>query len=200
MFRLLVILGLCLFMEACTSFESSQNMMTLPTQGENGINAVIEIPAGTNHKIEYNKDKKSFENDEINGETRMIDFLPYPGNYGFIPSTLMDVGQGGDGDALDILVLGESLPTKSLIATRPIATLLLRDQGEIDTKIIAVPADPAFQIMEISNFQDFLIRYDAAKRIIESWFLNYKGSNTIELIRWEDETYALKEIERWKIK
>lgn len=172
-------------------------MQNHPTYGASGVNVVIEIPAGTNHKIEFQKDQNRFENDQENGQDRVIDFLPYPGNYGFIPSTMMDLSRGGDGDALDVLVLCESLPTGTIIETQPIATLLLRDNGEIDTKIIAIPSDPSLQIFSIENFQDFLIHHDAAKRIIESWFLSYKGPGQMELIRWEDDQYALKEIEKW---
>ena len=77
---------------------------------------VVEIPAGTNHKIEYDPSTDSFENDKKDGKDRVISFLPYPGNYGFIPSTLMNKDRGGDGDALDILVIGESEPTGTVLS------------------------------------------------------------------------------------
>ena len=40
---------------------------------------------------------------------RLIDFLPYPSNYGSIPKTLVDSEDAGDGDSVDVLVLGEAL-------------------------------------------------------------------------------------------
>ena len=177
--------------------QPEKDFTQVPTYGEQGIHAVIEIPAGTNHKIEYQKGSKDFSVDQIDGQDRIINFLPYPGNYGFIPATEMDIVRGGDGDALDILVLCESLPTATLIETKVIATLLLRDNGEIDTKIIAVPVDPELRIFDVGDFQDFLLHHDAAKRLIETWFLNYKRRGTMELIRWEDDQYALQEIEKW---
>ena len=85
-------------------FSSCKNEMeykSIPAQTEAGVMAVIEIPAGTNRKIEYNQDLARFEIDVKDGKERIIDFLPYPGNYGFIPSTHMDPARGGDGDALD---------------------------------------------------------------------------------------------------
>ena len=186
---------------ACQNGASiaKKDYQNLPTRGESGINVVIEIPAGTNHKIEYQKEAQRFENDQINGEDRVIRFLPYPGNYGFIPSTFMDPARGGDGDALDILVVSESIPTGTVVETKPIACLLLRDQGELDTKIIAVPADSSLQTIPIENFQDFLIHHDAAKRIIEEWFLHYKGPGVMEMMRWEDDVYARREIEKWSL-
>lgn len=161
------------------------------------VNVVIEIPAGTNHIIEYNHATDVFENDKIDGKDHIVSFLPYPGNYGFIPGTLMDKSKGGDGDALDILVLGESLPTASAQKVKLIGALVLKNGGEVDTKIIAIPIEnPVFQV---EGFLDFALRYDAARRIIEDWFLNYKGQGVIELIRWEDEHYAKQEVKRWLI-
>lgn len=172
---------------------------TIPAVEDGLINVVVEIPAGTNHKIEYNNATNSFENDLIDGQIRVIDFLPYPGNYGFVPSTYMNPVDGGDGDALDILVIGEAVPSGTILKAIPIGTLKLRDRGEVDTKIIAVPADETKRTMKVADFQTFLLQYDAAKQIIEDWFLNYKGFGKTEFIGWEDETYVWKEIEKWKV-
>ena len=148
-------------------------------------------------KIEYQKTEKKFQNDVKDGQPRVIAFLSYPGNYGFIPGTFMDPVQGGDGDALDILVLCESLETGTVVEVKPIATLLLRDANELDTKIIAVPIDPELQVFPIENVQDFMIHQDAARRIIETWLLNYNPDDESSLIRWEDDQYALQEIKKW---
>ena len=170
----------------------------LPANTEDGFyNAVIEIPAGTNKKIEYNKKSKKFEIDQRDDKDRIVDFLPYPGNYGYIPGTLMDKGRGGDGDAIDVLVLAENLPTGTVIPVRPIATLMLFDEGEADTKIIAIPVDTSLQTMHITGFEHFMIDYDAARHIIETWFMNYDGLGTNEFRGWNNEDYAKKEIEKW---
>ncbi len=167
------------------------------TEGD-ALNVIIEIPAGTNQKIEFTQ-KTGFSNDTLNGgRARVINFLPYPGNYGFVPSTLMDRSRGGDGDPLDVLVLSESLETGTKIAVKPIAALLLRDRGEIDTKIIAVPADSTLRVFDVDNFLELALENDAARSIIETWFLNYKGPKQTELIRWEDESYAWREVRKWK--
>ena len=41
--------------------------------------------------------------DYKDGKERIIQFLPYPGNYGFIPETL-----AGDGDPIDVIDLDEA--------------------------------------------------------------------------------------------
>lgn len=167
------------------------------TEGD-ALNVIIEIPAGTNHKIEY-RPETGFANDTLpGGLTRVINFLPYPGNYGFVPNTMMDKERGGDGDPLDVLVLSESVPTGSKIAVIPVGALLLRDRGEIDTKIIAVPLDTTLRVFNVDNFLSFALEHDAARTIIETWFLNYKGPRKTELLRWEDEAYAWREVRKWK--
>lgn len=166
---------------------------------EDSWNAVIEIPAGSNLKLEFNPSNGKFEAEKIEGKERIVDFLPYPGNYGFIPSTLMDKKAGGDGDPLDVLVIASSVPTGTVLEVKPLGALILRDRGELDTKIIAVPADSTMRVINAVNTQQFFLEYDGAKRIIENWFLNYKGWGIIELVRWEDEDFANKEIKKWVI-
>lgn len=167
--------------------------------GDGVINAVIEIPAGRNHKIEFNPVSGAFEMDQIDGKDRIIDFLPYPGNYGFIPSTMMGEKDGGDGDALDVLVIAPPQKSGTLMAVRPIGALNLIDDGELDTKIIAIPVDSTLQLMQIDGFDDFLLKYNGAMRIIETWFLNYKGIGRTSLKGWENEHQAMLEIKKWTV-
>lgn len=180
-----------------SSSEPAVDYGSLVAINDQGINVVVEIPAGTNHKIEYRKAEDEFVTEQQNGLDRIIRFLPYPGNYGFIPGTFMDPERGGDGDALDVLVLSEALPTGSVISALPVGALRLKDGGEIDTKIIAVPVDPARRIIDVTNFRDFLVLYDPAKRIIEEWFLSYNPTAEAELLGWEDEVFAMDAVRSW---
>ena len=161
------------------------------------LQMVVEIPAGTNKKIEDDFGKNIFLVDLVNQKERIIDFLPYPGNYGFIPSTLMNKENGGDGDALDVLLLSETLETGTILDIIPIGMMVLEDSGENDSKIIAIPVKKDIQIIKASSYKEFYQNYPAAKNIIELWFLNYKGSSVIEFIKWEDEIAAKKEINKW---
>ncbi|SKB58677.1 inorganic pyrophosphatase [Salegentibacter holothuriorum] len=184
-----------LLFSAC---KTSKDLSQLPVKTKRGnYRAVIEIPAGTNKKIEYNKDKKKFVVDQRDGKDRIINFLPYPGNYGFIPSTFSNPKLGGDGDAADVLVLGESLKTGSIIEIIPIAVLKLIDEKELDYKIIAIPAELKDQIMDAQNYQGFYSNYPEVIKILESWFTYYDKSQVLEIEGWGDETEAILEIEKW---
>ncbi|MEO1435110.1 MAG: inorganic diphosphatase, partial [Bacteroidota bacterium] len=153
------------------TFTDPQTVAAFTADGS--VNAVIEIPAGTNLKIEYDYQRKGFFPDQQDGIDRIIEYLPYPGNYGFVPSTRADAEKGGDGDALDILVLCSSLPTGTVIPVKPVAMLGLYDAGEKDNKIIAVPADPAKQTLKVIDYQSLTEQHPKALVSIQHWFESY---------------------------
>ena len=195
-FSSLLIFSVFLLLSAC---KTSKDLSKLSSKTKNGIyQAVIEIPAGTNKKIEYDKNQKKFVIDQRDGKNRIIDFLPYPGNYGFIPSTFSNPKQGGDGDAVDVLVLGESIKTGSLIEVTPIAILKLVDEKELDYKIVAIPTEAKKQIIKTKNYQTFMAKYPEVIEILELWFSYYDQSQSIEIQGWGDEQEAISEIEKWR--
>lgn len=128
------------------------NHLTIPSFTPEGVlQAVIEIPAGTNTKYEYNREELRFQPDMREGKARKVNFLPYPVNYGFIPSTRMEKERGGDGDPLDVLLLAEHVPTGSVVPVIPIGLLRLSDLGELDHKVLAIPADPEKRIIDATS-------------------------------------------------
>lgn len=96
------------------------------------INVIVEIPTGSNHKIEWDRKKACFRLDRV----EPIAFAK-PCNYGFIPQTLDE-----DGDELDALIITEQpLTTGIYLKARIIGVMRFVDDGEIDDKVIVVPAD-----------------------------------------------------------
>jgi len=171
-----------------------------PTFSEaNNVNCIIEIPAGTSKKIEFNKTSKKFAVDLRDGKERIIEYLPYPGNYGFIASTYSDPEVGGDGDPLDVLVLCESLKTGTILEAKPIGMLKLLDAGESDYKVICIPADENLRTVSAETFEEFSKKYPNALQLIETWFSNYDISDPVIIEGWGDENEALKEIKRLSV-
>lgn len=170
----------------------------LPTFSENNhVQAIIEIPAGTSHKYEYNHETKEFEVEIINGKPRIVDYLPYLVNYGFIPSTYMSPEIGGDGDPLDILVIAESFGTGSIVEVEAIAIMKMIDGGEKDYKILAIPVDLEKSIISATTFEELKENYPNIISIIETWFLSYKHNNNVSIEGWGDEQEAMAEIKKW---
>ena len=181
-----IILQLILALSSCSN---SKNKII---QNNETYSAIIEIPAGTNKKFEYNYDSKSFECEKINGEDRIVNYLPYPGNYGYILNTYMDPKLGGDGDALDVLIIDESIAQGSKVNIEPLAILKLLDNGEEDHKIIAISTKS-----KINRFKNGIPK--SAKEIISTWFCNYKDKNVMKFQEWGGKEQAIKEINKWKV-
>jgi inorganic pyrophosphatase len=145
----------------------------IPTKNAAGlVNAVTEIPAGSNDKFEVGEDTGKMCWEFKNGVPRVIKYLGYPANYGMVPRTL-----GGDGDSLDVLTLGRFERRGSVLASKVIGVLKLIDGGDIDDKIIAVV--PGTDFYPFDNISDLEAAYPGVESIIETWFTSYKGPGEI---------------------
>lgn len=161
---------------------------------ENGlINVVVEIPMGSNQKIEWDRKVGVLKLDRIEP---MI--FAKPTNYGFIPQTLDE-----DGDELDVLLVTDSpLTTGVVVEARVLGVMKFVDDGEVDDKVIAVPADDRHNgnaIQSLSDLPEQLIKQ------IEFHFNNYKalkkpGSTTVKSFDGVDEAkVVIKDaIDRWR--
>ena len=128
------------------------------------INAVIEIPYGSNIKYEIDKASGALCVDRV-----LYGAMFYPANYGFVPNTLAD-----DGDPADVLVLNEyPLAAGSVIPCRLIGVLMMEDESGIDEKLLAVPVskiDPRFEgIKSISDLPKATL--DKIKNFFETYKL-----------------------------
>ena len=92
-----------------------------PRGADGTVNVVVEIPSGTVAKWEVDKDDGSLRWEFEQGRPRVVDYLAYPGNYGMVPRTLLPEELGGDGDPLDVLILGQAVE-RSGLKSRGVAT------------------------------------------------------------------------------
>lgn len=169
------------------------NKILTPGDYENGlVNVVVEIPAGSNHKVEWNRELAVFELDRVEPQ-----IFAKPTNYGFIPQTLDE-----DGDELDALIItSEPLTTGVFLKAKIIGVMKFVDDGEVDDKVVVVPADDRSNGNAINSLDDLpaqLIKQ------IEFHFNHYKdlkkaGTTTVE--SWGDIAEAkeviVESIKRW---
>jgi len=153
------------------------NYLALPVgdAAPDEVNAVIEIPRGQTNKYEYDKKLNVFRLDR-----NLYSPVHYPGDYGFIPSTLSD-----DDDPLDVLVLVDAPSfTGCLMTVRPVGMLRMVDQGREDEKILAVgTSNPIFK-----DVHDYSELYPHLLREIEHFFSIYKEleAKSTRIIGWFD--------------
>jgi len=122
------------------------NQILTPGDVDGGVvNVVVEIPAGSSHKIEWNRELAVMQLDRVEPT-----IFAKPTNYGFIPQTLDE-----DGDELDALIVtDEPLPTGIFLEAKVIGVMKFEDDGEVDDKIVVVPADDRHTGNRIQSLED----------------------------------------------
>lgn len=159
------------------------------------VNTVIEIPKGSTLKIEWDRQRAAFMLDRVEPG-----IFVKPANYGFIPQTLDE-----DGDELDTLVVtDEPIPTGVWLEAKIVGVLNFEDDGDMDYKIVCVPADDRNSGDRINSLADLGERW---QQQVEHHFTHYKdlkkpGSTKVQ--GWGDVEEAKKviaeSIERWQNK
>ena len=160
-----------------------------PINKDGNVNAIIEIPSGTVEKWELNKKYGTIHRDSINGKPRTINYLGYPGNYGMVPKTMLSKEKGGDGDPLDIIVIGEPVDKGSIIKCKIIGVLKLLDRNEKDDKLIALAHNSS--LYPINTLEELNEQHHGISEIIEIWFTNYKGPNKMVSLGYSNQEIAL---------
>jgi inorganic pyrophosphatase len=144
-----------------------------PVNVDGTVNVVIEIAAGTTAKYMVDLKSGMIELEQKNGAPRYVQYLGYPCNYGNIPRSVLLKSKGGDGDAVDALVLGPSVPTGSVVRGRAIGMLSLMDTGEKDDKVVVVMENtPFFNVRSIDELDR---KFPGVTSILQTWFTSYKG-------------------------
>jgi len=156
---------------------------------EQTINIVVEISKNTSSKWQISKIDGSLEHEFFMGEPRIVNYSPYPVNYGIIPRTVIPINKGGDGDPLDAIILGKEIEMGKVMKVKVIGVLKMTDFGEQDDKIIAVQLNDEFskynEINELKKSNNNLLDE------VILWFQNYKGENIIKVAGYESSIEAV---------
>ncbi len=171
------------------------NVVLAPGDIENGyVNTVVEIPEGSRLKVEWDREHAAFMLDRVEPA-----IFAKPCNYGFIPGTLDE-----DGDELDTLIIcPEPLATGVWLKAKIIGVMRFEDDGEVDDKVVVVPADNRDDGDAINSLEDI----PQLVKKLEHHFSHYKdlkkpGSTIVK--GWGDvaeaKTIINSCIERWNNK
>lgn len=169
------------------------NQILTPGDVDNGVvNVVVEIPLGSQHKIEWNRELAVMQLDRVEPG-----IFAKPTNYGFIPQTLDE-----DGDELDALIItDQALPTSIFLEAKVIGVMKFVDGGEVDDKVVVVPTDDRHTGNAINSLEDLPKQLVAQ---IEHHFTHYKDlkkPGSTNVTGWGDADEAKRiiheSIERW---
>ena len=112
---------------------------------DNVANAIIETPRNQRHKYAFDEKAGMFRQSMM-----LAEGLQWPYDYGFIPGTL-----AADGDALDILFLGEEPTfTGCLLKARILGIVRLKKNGEENDRILGCPTPQKGLTQKSDAFDD----------------------------------------------
>jgi inorganic pyrophosphatase len=156
------------------------------------INIVNEISIGSKLKIEWDRKKAIFVLDRVEPG-----IFAKPCNYGFIPQTLDE-----DGDELDALIVcDEAIATGVVLEGKVIGIMNFEDDGEMDHKVVVVPADDRHTGDALQTLEDLPPQW---LKQVEHHFNHYKDlkkPGSTKVLGWGDAETAKKTIKecqaRW---
>lgn len=198
--KVLFTLCVCLLLYTCGNSGKDENTVIKPHNylhdiapftSDSLVNVVIEIPAGTNQKWEVNKVTGRVEWEQVTADSfRIINYLPYPANYGIVPQTLLPAVSGGDGDPVDVFVLGTSIVRERIVKVNIVGIIHMLDNNESDSKLLAVNTEePGF---DINSLEMLTNTYPGVIDIIKLWLNHYKGPGKIIILSVNDEKDAFR--------
>lgn len=162
------------------------NKVLEPGDYQNGtVNTVVEIPQGSFLKVEWDRQRAAFMLDRVEPA-----IYAKPCNYGFIPQTLDD-----DGDELDTLIVcDESMPTGIWLEATIIGVMKFEDDGEMDDKIVVVPADDRNTGDRIKSLADLGVRWQEMITEHFNHVKDLKKPGSTKVLGWGDAEEAKKVI------
>ena len=143
---------------------------------DGSINAVIEIPQGDVRKFETDVTTGRLFWELKGGKPRKVAYLGYPGNYGMVPRTL-----GGDGDPLDVIVIGATELRGAIAPARLVAVMTMIDGGDPDDKLVAIVPGSPFDGKTLADLEAA-----GVTTILKTWFESYKGPGEIQVTGFGD--------------
>lgn len=149
------------------------------------IQVNIEIPVGSSIKYEFDRSIGKIVVDRI-----LRDGFKYPANYGYIAEAL-----DWDGDELDVLVYSpESFMPGVALNARIVGAMRMIDDGETDTKLIAVHADD-YRLSDIQKLEDLPKEFLDKVKTFFSTYKNWKRAGITEVPGFEGIDWAIHEYE-----
>ena len=96
-----------------------------------------------------------------------------------------------DNDTLNVLVVSK-YDSKMNMVVQPLATFQIEEGDRKTPYVLAFPSDDKLLCMPRMSYNDFVIKNNSAKVIIDMYFSNYKGLGKSRVINWQNTHIAKK--------
>ncbi|HEU4963100.1 MAG TPA: inorganic diphosphatase [Bacilli bacterium] len=153
------------------------------------VDVLVEIPAGSQNKYEFDKEKGRYILDRV-----LYSPMHYPTEYGYLENTLAE-----DGDPVDVLVL-TTFPTfpGCMVESRVIGVLMMSDDKGKDEKLLAVPTqDPRWaNVHSLDDVAPHVLKE------ISHFFQVYKDleNKAVQIDGWENVETAARLVDEARVR
>jgi inorganic pyrophosphatase len=155
------------------------------------LQVVVEMPAGTSQVQHYNPATQEFEPRQQAGTNETVEFLPLPGNMGFVPGTRVPGMAAGTAQPVQALVLAETQPAGTVLEVTPVALLTLDMNGILESVLVAVPARPAQRILpDATDWATLNRQYPGLRSSLSLWFQHRTRPTATRIVGWKNEQEA----------
>ncbi len=178
--KIVLLLAIFTLFTACQEKKSFDDLNTFSKNDKPHF--IVMNPAGSVEKYEYDHESNGFKVYTEDGEYSSIEFMPFPANLGFFPSTH---SEGEDsGDLLYGFLISEEYSIQTLLEAKPIGSVSVRKDGKETNYIISIPDDESLRV----NNSEILT--DDMQSLFSLWLTNAYGVDSI--VNWHDGVYANK--------
>jgi inorganic pyrophosphatase len=176
--------------------KENKTLYELSPVSENGIHhALISIPAGTVELYQYDPAAGVFKVKNDGKKDESVDYLPFPVNYGFLPSTFKDSGSKDINDPLNVFIVSPTFSKTTLIEIQPLGSAIyISGSGDEIVVPVVVPSDPQFRSLDVSDYSTFM-QYPEAMSSIESFYRYWKKDDNLTFTKWQDDIWTQEYIE-----
>lgn len=183
---------LLLTLSAC---QKTKTLYELSPVSESGsYHAIVSIPAGTSDLYVYDPEAAAFKVKKVGDRDEYVPYLPFPANWGFIPSTYSDITKQDISSPIQLFILTKSYSKTTLFEIQPIASILFADRfGQEHVVPVATPTDSTFRTLDISSYEG-LTQYPDAMASLESFYRNWKVDDSLQLLEWKDQDWTMEYI------
>ena len=185
----------CLLLVLCACQTDLADLPTFSAERKL-LQVVVEMPAGTTLEQHYDPETREFKPVERAGLQQRVEFLPFPGNLGFIPGTSLPASIAyPTSRPMPALVLADSQPAGTVLEVLPVALLLRDINGSLEPIVIAVPARPAQRLLpEAVSLASLTAQYPGVRSSLSIWFQHWRSAGPVRIVGWKDERYAEQQI------
>jgi len=167
-------------MMACQDKKSFDDLQTYSRDGKPHF--IVMNPAGSVEKFQYDNESNGFKVKTTDGINESVDFLPFPANFGFIPSTHAD---GEDkGELLYGFLIASQLSIQTMVDIKPLGAVSVMTGGNQMQFVFCIPDEKSLRI----DSEDVGEMHDDMKTLFEMWLTNAYDVDSIS--GWHDSAYA----------